>query len=159
MFPDLQLRALATLAAFEAALNAIREPALVVDRAGHVLLTNQPGEALLACDRVRVQRALIEAARGDSPRLGWRLTPLRGAAEMAGYLAIHDGGSARRAVPDRWRLTARQAEILHLVATGLTNATIAETLGIKERTVEFHVSTIFDKAGVDNRATLLARFC
>ena len=157
MFPDQQLRDLATLAAFKTALTAIREPAVVVDRDGHVLLANSLGEALLARDGVRVQRTLIEALRADAPHAAWRLTPLWGTAELAGYIAVSIGGSAPRACPDQWRLTTRQAQILDLVASGLTNATIAETLGIKERTVEFHVSTIFDKAGVDNRASLLAR--
>lgn len=157
MLPDHQLRSLATLAAFRTALTAIREPAVVVDGGGNVLLANGLGEALIARDRARVQRSLIEAARGESGQLGWQLTPLWGAAETVGYIAVSVAGRGRRAVPGQWRLTSRQAEILDLVASGLTNATIAETLGIKERTVEFHVSTIFDKAGVDNRAGLLAR--
>lgn len=56
-----------------------------------------------------------------------------------------------------WNLTKRQGQVLALVARGLTNALIAESLGIAERTVEFHVTAVFDKAGVDNRATLIAR--
>lgn len=47
--------------------------------------------------------------------------------------------------------------MLDLVASGATNAAIAEALEIKERTVEFHLSAILDKAAVDNRATLIAR--
>jgi len=55
----------------------------------------------------------------------------------------------------RWRLTARQTEVLRLVARGFTNVLIAEMLEIGEGTVEFHLHAIFDKAGVDNRATLI----
>ena len=57
----------------------------------------------------------------------------------------------------RWHLTARQTEVLRWVAQGLTNVSIAETLDISEGTVEFHLKMIFDKAGVDNRATLIAK--
>ena len=57
----------------------------------------------------------------------------------------------------RWKLTTRQTQVLELVARGLTNDLIAEVLGIGRGTVEFHVSAIFDKAGVSNRATLIAR--
>ena len=57
----------------------------------------------------------------------------------------------------RWRLTPRQAQVLDLVARGFTNALIADELGIGEGTVEFHLSAIFDKAGVESRAMLIAR--
>ncbi len=57
----------------------------------------------------------------------------------------------------RWQLTARQGEVLVLVAQGLTNELVADTLGIEKRTVEFHLSPIFDKVGVSNRTTLIAR--
>jgi DNA-binding NarL/FixJ family response regulator len=57
----------------------------------------------------------------------------------------------------RWRLTARQQEVLELLARGLTNAIVADTLAISERTVEFHVTAILDKAGADSRMSLLVR--
>ena len=47
--------------------------------------------------------------------------------------------------------------MLDLVAHGFTNALIADDLGISEGTVEFHLTAIFDKAGVDTRAKLLIR--
>jgi len=40
---------------------------------------------------------------------------------------------------------------------GFTNALIADELGIGQRTVEFHLSAIFDKAGVESRTMLVAR--
>jgi predicted ATPase/DNA-binding CsgD family transcriptional regulator len=49
-------------------------------------------------------------------------------------------------------LTAREAEVLRLVAQGLTNRSIAEQLVLSERTVVNHVSHIFGKLGVENRA-------
>ena len=47
--------------------------------------------------------------------------------------------------------------MLDLVLRGFTNALIADELGIGEGTVEFHLSAIFDKAGVESRAMLIAR--
>ena len=47
--------------------------------------------------------------------------------------------------------------MLELLAQGLTNATVADTLAISARTVEFHVTAILDKAGADSRTSLLAR--
>jgi DNA-binding CsgD family transcriptional regulator len=48
-------------------------------------------------------------------------------------------------------LTARQVEVLALVAGGLTNADIAERLVISPRTAEHHVSAVLDKLGVVTR--------
>jgi predicted ATPase/DNA-binding CsgD family transcriptional regulator len=49
-------------------------------------------------------------------------------------------------------LSAREREVLQLVAEGLSNRDIAERLVLSERTVVNHVSHIFEKIGVDNRA-------
>jgi DNA-binding NarL/FixJ family response regulator len=48
-------------------------------------------------------------------------------------------------------LTAREREILVLVADGLTNAKIGRELWVTEQTVKFHLSNIYRKLGVANR--------
>jgi DNA-binding NarL/FixJ family response regulator len=48
-------------------------------------------------------------------------------------------------------LTAREREILTLVADGLTNAKIGRELWVTEQTVKFHLSNIYRKLGVANR--------
>jgi DNA-binding NarL/FixJ family response regulator len=49
-------------------------------------------------------------------------------------------------------LSAREIEVLRLVAAGKTNHAIATELFVSERTVHRHVSNIFDKLGVRSRA-------
>lgn|GEM_PF-1004380 len=54
-------------------------------------------------------------------------------------------------------LTARQLEILQLVAEGLTNAAIARRLFISEPTVKWHLRETLRKTGCSNRAEAVAR--
>lgn len=51
----------------------------------------------------------------------------------------------------RERLTARQREVLTLVARGATNAQIAERLSISEKTVGKHLEHVYETLGVVNR--------
>jgi non-specific serine/threonine protein kinase len=48
-------------------------------------------------------------------------------------------------------LTAREIEVLQLVAAGLSNAEIADRLVLSQRTVHAHLRSIFDKLGVNTR--------
>ena len=50
-------------------------------------------------------------------------------------------------------LTAREVEVLQLIARGRTNRDIASSLVISERTVARHVQNIFAKLGVSSRAS------
>jgi DNA-binding NarL/FixJ family response regulator len=49
-------------------------------------------------------------------------------------------------------LTPREVEVLQQLAVGLTNKQIALALGISEHTVKYHISSIYGKLGVMNRA-------
>jgi DNA-binding NarL/FixJ family response regulator len=49
------------------------------------------------------------------------------------------------------RLTSREVEILQLVASGSTNAEIAQRLWVTQQTVKFHLGNIYRKLGVSNR--------
>ena len=51
-------------------------------------------------------------------------------------------------------LTPREMEILKLIVVGRTNKAIAAQLGIREKTVEFHLSHIYTK--IDARTRVLA---
>lgn len=54
-------------------------------------------------------------------------------------------------------LTARESEVLHLVAGGLVNRDLAAALGISPRTAQKHVENLFRKFGVHHRDELVAR--
>jgi DNA-binding NarL/FixJ family response regulator len=53
-------------------------------------------------------------------------------------------------------LTARELEVLHIMADGTSNRAIAQRLYISERTVKFHVSSILSKLGAGNRTAAVA---
>jgi DNA-binding CsgD family transcriptional regulator len=135
-------------------LDALREPALVVGRRGEIVCSNG-----LARERIGNAAQVVcwwpaGAATPEHPGRTWELTPIRGAGLPEWSLAILRTLDAppRR----RWNLTSRQTEVLELVARGMTNTSIADTLGIRLGTVEFHISAIFDKVGVNNRGALIA---
>ena len=98
-----------------------------VDSRNHVLLEHEP-----AWER-------FKAVVGDF--LGWQHeTPRRRSADSP-------SSCAELAV-----LTARELEILGLVASGANNQAIADRLFISEKTVRNHLTAIFDKIGVGSRS-------
>ncbi len=56
-------------------------------------------------------------------------------------------------VPDLYRLTPREMEVLQEVAHGLSNKEIAHKLFISEKTVKNHLTNIFQKCGVSDRTS------
>ena len=63
----------------------------------------------------------------------------------------------RRAGTSAPALTDRQVELLRLVADGRTNTEIAATLHVSPHTVRTHLTNIFERLGVSNRAAAVAR--
>jgi DNA-binding NarL/FixJ family response regulator len=59
-------------------------------------------------------------------------------------------------LPSENGLTARQNQIIALVASGASNKEIARKLGITESTVKVHMATIFKRFGVHNRTSAVA---
>lgn len=54
------------------------------------------------------------------------------------------------------RVTPRQAEILRLIASGLSDKQIASKLGLSPRTVQSHLDRLFLQHGLHKRAAVLA---
>lgn len=55
-------------------------------------------------------------------------------------------------------LTARQRDVLRLLAEGLSNKAIAYKLGISDSTVKVHIRAIMERTGLVNRTQIVARF-
>ena len=86
-------------------------------------------------------RLELDAARSLCQRLG----------------ADFDTTMARtRAAPPTVQLTARELEVLRLVATGATNRAIADQLGLSEKTIARHLRNILTKLGLRSRAAATA---
>jgi DNA-binding NarL/FixJ family response regulator len=82
-----------------------------------------------------IERAIEVVARGDA------------------YL---DPRVTTRVIRPRQRLSEREREVLRLVSAGNSNKEIAKKLRITERTAKFHVTSIFNKLGAENRAQAVA---
>jgi DNA-binding CsgD family transcriptional regulator len=89
-------------------------------------------------------------------------------AELRAFLATTDSsvqplpspswaGSPRPlADPKVASLTSREREVMGLVADGMTNAEIAQALGLSPRTVERHLSNVYAKLGIEGKAARAA---
>ncbi|TDC80850.1 response regulator transcription factor [Actinomadura sp. 7K507] len=64
----------------------------------------------------------------------------------------------RRSDRDRYGLSAREAEVMDLIAQGHANREIAGRLFLTEKTVKNHVNRIFAKLAVENRAAAIVRW-
>ncbi|MFD0855843.1 LuxR C-terminal-related transcriptional regulator, partial [Actinomadura adrarensis] len=62
----------------------------------------------------------------------------------------------RDASRTRLGLSAREAEVMDLIASGRSNGEIARQLYLSEKTVKNHVNRIYSKLGVGSRATAIA---
>ncbi|MGZ6142183.1 MAG: response regulator transcription factor [Myxococcales bacterium] len=133
------------------ALESVPAAAFVLGRSGAVLHANAAGRAMLDRDRKQVEEQLAGGGAQRArlgPDAGLQLAILEEPGDPAPRVAI-----AR----DRWQLTARQAQVLELVAQGLSNRRMAATLACSESTVELHVGALLDKAQCESRAQLVAR--
>lgn len=95
---------------------------------------------------------LAEKVLQEFSRPSWR--PGSGRAP-AGTASRQPSGASGAGAPEG-PLSARQTQILTLVAQGQTYRQVAETIGIAERTVKYHMAEILDRLHLDNRAQVIA---
>lgn len=88
----------------------------------------------------------LESAREAFERLGARHDQL-----MVQGMLRHSDVLQHPDVPGQHGLSPREVEVLRLIVHGLTNRAIGTELFLSERTVQRHVSNIFDKLGVTSR--------
>jgi len=142
--PEQALRRFQRAAALAGGMQA--RPMVAMSREGQA-------RALLALDRPGDRQqaiALLDEVTATAQALG-----IRGLGERAGTLRT--ATAAARQVP-AWPagLTSREVEVLRLIAAGRSNRAIAQALFISPNTVLHHVSSIFAKLGVANRAEAAA---
>ncbi len=139
-----------------------------LNRLRDVSAQDVPVVALLADDRAAAE-VLAAGARGVLPRDADRRR--LGTAVMAagrGSYVIDEGFAAvllparaasAEAAPEAptESLTARELEVLQLLAQGLPNKTIAQRLGISDHTAKFHVNAILAKLGVQSRTEAVVK--
>jgi len=108
--------------------------------------------------RTRVMIALAHRALGDESSASLELDAARRSfAELgASWDLARTAALSSQTRDASHQLTDREVEVLSLVAAGKTNRSIATSLGISEKTVARHVSNIFTKLGLPNRAAATA---
>jgi predicted ATPase/DNA-binding CsgD family transcriptional regulator len=107
-------------------------------------------ERSLAAARARLGEEAFAAALAE----GRAMTPEQ-AVEYALERDVPPGPAAPQAYPAG--LSAREVEVLRLVAAGMTNAEVAEDLFLSSRTVGWHLGSVYRKLGFHSR-TEAARF-
>lgn len=119
---------------------------------GVLLLASDPSGAWTAQARRSGVRAVLRSD-ATAEELATAI-----AAARAGLLVLHPDAlkSSTEARAARSRigataLTAREQEILEMIAEGMSNRTIASRLGISSQTVKFHVASILAKLGAGSR--------
>jgi DNA-binding NarL/FixJ family response regulator len=100
-----------------------------------------------------IRAAVVAVARGDAaldPAVQHHVVAALSGGAGGPAVGAAPGGDAPEELPDG--LTPREAEVLALIAEGLTNTEIADRLVVSAATVKSHVNHIFAKAGVRDRA-------
>lgn len=112
-------------------------------------------------ERQRMQVAQVCSAAADlvtAPPVGAALQSRMAVSTAAGFRdpAPRDRGAEPRESSRLSRLTGREREVLALLASGATNAQLADQLTVAESTVKSHVKHILHKLGAGNRAAAIA---
>jgi DNA-binding CsgD family transcriptional regulator len=142
--------------AVDLAVGDAREALVALRRAGQAW---RELEAPYEAARARVLVARACAALADEDTASQELEAAREVFAGLGAvpdLARIDALTHRAAARDPHGLTARELQVLRLVAAGETNKAIAAELVLSQRTVDRHVSNIFAKLGVSSRAAATA---
>lgn len=129
----------------------------------HQTTPNLPVVVLTTFDDQRpIQQAMQLGARGfllkdaDQATI---LKTIRGAMKGETYLEPSIAGKAftTSSTTDEIVLTPREYDVLRQVAQGFHSKEIAETIGVSERTVKAHLTSIYNKLGVFSRAEAVAK--
>jgi DNA-binding NarL/FixJ family response regulator len=133
----------------------------VFDEAGVLLEANAAGTAWLDDHRATSRDTLRRALRGLAAPGQFQVTDVKVGDAITRRIVVFRGDApaahAWRSAVVAWGFSKREAEVLALLARGLTNRAIAADLAIVERTVEAHLTSMFEKGQVETRAELVMR--
>ncbi|MGO8997703.1 MAG: response regulator transcription factor [Polyangiaceae bacterium] len=152
-----------TRALLDAALQEIPTAAFILGGHGSVVETNVAGKAWLERRGLSGRQALRQAVRAPQRAsvAGFRVTSVTAAGAASRSLVVTMGEPGQLPhllrAGSRWRFTAREMTILEHLAEGTSTRTIAAELGVVERTIEAHLTRMFEKAQVESRAELVAK--
>lgn len=140
-----------------AALDRPMQAATLFGAAG--ALREQIGASMPAPDR-DVMEPAVESIRRGLPEFLYRDSRDQGASltlSEAAELAITTVREIAEAPVSRASgvLSEREVEVIQLVATGLTNAQVADRLFLSRRTVDAHLRRIYDKLGLNSRTEIV----
>jgi DNA-binding CsgD family transcriptional regulator len=148
--------------ALNVALSTTGAAAVVVRRPLHLLHCNAAARALLASDREGFLSGLRDemAGRGNGEWMIIHLSEVEGPEHFLAMRRLPPADPAPRAAmaAARFGLTARQVQVLEMVARGAGNKAIAAALRCSESAVEQHVTALLERYDVGSRAELVARF-
>jgi DNA-binding CsgD family transcriptional regulator len=108
---------------------------------------------LLALAQLRALTGDVDMARQCVDEVRTICVPLDATPTLAHADALAARLDARQSAPPSYPagLSAREVEVLRLVAAGLSNPQVGERLFLSRRTVEQHLRSIFNKTGVPSR--------
>jgi DNA-binding CsgD family transcriptional regulator len=134
-------------------LTAVRSPQDLLD----LIEAHRPDVVLAAMTRDGLPPELPSDIRVRWPELRLLLLDLGALIEQSGAHGSSSGPDKTPAAPIRSRtsgpqLTERERVVLAAVAAGLTTSEISRDLFVSEHTVKFHLTKIYRKLGVSNRA-------
>jgi DNA-binding CsgD family transcriptional regulator len=118
---------------------------------------HERAETLLVLAELLQLRGDLSAARAHLDAVRAICTPMGAARTLAQADALDARWRSTPAVRTRLTagLTAREAEVLRLLSTGLANAEIAQQLSLSPRTINAHLTTIYGKLGVATRGAAI----
>lgn len=156
----------------QAALDQSGRSLLALDGAGRILWSTPRTVTILAAHFVGealpapVVSALLRMIESEDPRsfrhaieggeLEFTLLTRSGPDEWLFRLSEALDGAEERLLAARHGLTDREAEVLLWISRGKANREISEILGISPRTVNKHLEQVFEKMGIENRASAAA---
>ena len=103
-------------------------------------------------DRVQIARAVQAAAGGQSVLDEAVQRRLIAAIGSSGVSSPEEAALPASAAPTPAGLTAREVDVLRLIAAGRSNPEIAKELFVSEATVKTHINHVFAKTGARDRA-------